>query len=306
MYDLIIIGGGPAGLTAAVYAARKLLKTLLISQDLGGQVNETLRIENYMGYQFIEGPELMEKFDKQVAQYPLEQKVGQANKVALVKRQDGSFEVKSEAGETFQGKAVIFATGKRSRLLNVPGESQFRGKGVSYCAICDAPLFTGMKVAVVGGGNSAMEAAYDLIKMAQHVYIVSLTPLTADPLTISQVKDAPNLTIFIEHQVEEVEGKELVEAVWIKDLKTNQRQKLEVGGVFVEIGLVPNSEPVKGLVKLNPWGEVVITPSCETGVPGLFAAGDVTDVPEKQIVVAAGEGAKAALRADRYLRELGG
>lgn len=304
MYDIIIIGGGPAGLTAAVYAARKLLKTLLISQDLGGQVNETLRIENYMGYQFVEGPELIEKFNKQVAQYPLEQKVGV--KVGGVSRLDGSFEVKIESGETFQSKAVIFATGKRSRSLNVPGEAEFRGKGVSYCAICDAPVFTGMKVAVVGGGNSALEATYDLIKMAEQVYLVSLTPLTGDPITINRVKGAPNLTVFIEHQVEKIEGKEFVEAVQIKDIKTGERKRLEVAGIFVEIGLTPNSEPIKEIVKLNQLGEVKVTTTCETGVPGLFAAGDVTDTPEKQIVIAAGEGAKAALQADRYIRNLGG
>lgn len=304
MYDLIIIGGGPAGLTAAVYSARKLLKVLLISKDLGGQVNETLRIENYMGYQFVEGPELIEKFNKQVAQYPLEQKVG--SRVDRVSRLDSSFEVKTESGETFRSKAVIFATGKRSRLLNVPGEAEFRGKGVSYCAICDAPLFTGMKVAVVGGGNSALEATYDLIKMAEHVYLVSLTPLTGDPITINRVKDAPNLTVFIEHQVEKIEGQEFVEAVQIKDLKTGERKRLGVAGIFVEIGLTPNSESIKELAQLNQWGEVKVTITCETGVPGLFAAGDVTDVPEKQIVVAAGEGSKAALQADRYLRNIGG
>lgn len=304
MYDLIIVGGGPAGLTAAVYSARKLIKTLLVSHDLGGQVNETLRVENYMGYQFIEGPELMVKFDKQVAQYPLEQKIG--SRVDRVDRVDGRFEVKTEAGDVFRGKAVIFATGKRSRLLNVPGEAQFRGKGISYCAICDAPLFSGMKVLVVGGGNSGLEAAYDLLKIAEHVYVLSLTPLTGDPITLNRIKDAPNLTILTEHQVEKIEGSNLVGAAWVKDLKTGQRRKLEVQGVFVEIGLVPNSEPVRHLARLNQWGEVVITPACETGVPGLFAAGDVTDVPEKQIVVAAGEGAKAALQADRYIRNLGG
>jgi len=304
MYDLIIIGGGPAGLTAAVYAARKLIKTLLISQDLGGQVNETLRIENYMGYQFVEGPELIEKFNKQVTQYPLEQKVG--SKVSSVSRLDCHFEVNTESGETFQSKAVILATGKRSRSLNVPGEAEYRGKGVSYCAICDAPVFTGMKVAVVGGGNSALEASYDLIKMAEHVYIVSLTPLTGDPITINRIKDARNLTILLEYQVEKIEGDKFVEAVHIKNIKTGERKRLEVAGIFVEIGLVPNSEPVKEIAVLNQWGEVKVSTTCETGVPGLFAAGDVTDTPEKQIVIAAGEGAKAALQADRYIRNLGG
>lgn len=302
MHDLIIIGAGPAGLTAAVYAARKLLKAVIIGEVMGGQVSGTLRVENYMGYQFIEGPELMEKFNTQVKQYALDQRLG--HRVISLSRQDSFFEVKTDKGETFQGKAVILATGKRARELNVPGEARLRGRGVTYCAICDGPVFTGMKVAVIGGGNSALEAVQDLVKMAQHVHLVSLTPLTADPLTVQKVKDLPNLTILTEHQTEEIAGTDLVEAIWVKDIKTGQKKELEVQGIFVEIGLRPNSDLVKGLARLNQVGEVMVNPACETDVPGLFAAGDVTDVPEKQIVVSAGEGAKAALRADRYLKRL--
>ena len=302
MYDLLIIGGGPAGLTAAVYTARKKLRSLLVSEDLGGQVNETLRVENYMGYQFIEGPELMEKFNSQVRQYPIEVKL--ETKVTELRRLDGGFEAVTDGGVTYRAKAVIYAAGKRARQLNVPGEARLRGKGVTYCAICDGPLFSGEKVAIVGGGNSALEAVNDMVRIAQHVYVVSLTPLTADPILIEKAKDAPNLTIFAEHVTEEVLGQDFVEGIIIRDLKTGEKKRLEVRGVFVEIGLIPNSEPVAGLVRLNEWKEIPINRYCETGVPGLYAAGDVTDVPEKQIVVAAGEGSKAALQAHRYLMRL--
>ena len=306
MYELIIIGGGPAGMTAAVYAARKRIDALLLSKDVGGQVLWTAGVENYMGYQYIEGVELMQKFEGQVTQFPLEQKIGQG--VAALSRTDAGFEVKTEGGDSYQAKAVIIATGKRPRQLNVPGEEKLRGRGVTYCAICDGPIFAGEKVAVIGGGNSALEAANDMVKIAEHVYLVSLTPLTGDQILIDRVKDASNLNIFLEHEVVEIKGSNRVEGVTIKDLKSGKKKsgekKLEVGGVFVEIGLIPNSEIVKGIAKLNRLGEIAVNCACETGVPGLFAAGDVTNIPEKQIVVAAGEGAKAALQAHRYLQRL--
>ncbi len=304
MHDLMIIGGGPAGLAAGVYAARKQLKTLLISGDIGGQINTTWGIENYLGYQFIEGPELIEKFQTQVGQFPIDQKIG--DKVKQLKRVKGGFEAITEAGDTYRSKTAVFATGKKPRKLNVPGETELAGRGVSYCAICDGPVFAGQKVAVVGGGNSALEAVLDLLKIAEHVNLISLTPLTGDSVLSDQLKGAKKLTVFLEHETLEIKGKELVESIRIKGLKSGKEQKLEVGGVFIEIGLVPNSDAVKELVKLNRWGEVIVTPRNETSVPGLFAAGDVTDVPEKQIIVAAGEGAKAALQAHRYLQRLSG
>ena len=302
MHDLIIVGGGPAGIAAGVYAARKQLKTLLISVDIGGQINNTWGIENYLGYQFIEGPELINKFQTQVSQFPIDQKIG--DKVSRVSKIDGGFEAVTEAGDKYQAKAVILATGKKPRKLNVPGETELTGRGVTYCAICDGPVFTGQRVAVVGGGNSALEATLDMVKIAEHVDLVSLTPLTGDPILISQLANAKNLSIFTEHQTVEIKGKDLVEGALIKDIKNGKEKHLDVTGVFIEIGLVPNSDAVKGLVELNKQGEVTITPTCETTVPGLYAAGDVTDVPEKQIIVAAGEGAKAALQAHRYLQRL--
>ncbi len=302
MYDLMIVGGGPAGIAAGVYAARKRLKTLLVSVDIGGQINNTWGIENYLGYQFIEGPELINKFQTQVSQFPIDQKIGE--KVSKLEKIDGGFEAISEGDNRYQARGVIFATGKSPRKLNVPGEAALAGRGVTYCAICDGPVFAGQRVVVVGGGNSALEAALDMVKIAEHVDLVSLTPLTGDSILIDRLNDAKNLSIFTEHQTEEIKGQDLVEGVLIKDLKTGERKQLGVTGVFIEIGLVPNSGAVKGLVELNKWGEVPVSCANETTVPGLYAAGDVTDVPEKQIIVAAGEGAKAALQAHRYLQRL--
>ncbi len=302
MYELIIIGAGPAGMTAAVYAARKRINALLLSKDLGGQPLTTVGIENYMGYQYIEGPELMQKFEEQVKQFPLEQRIGQG--ASSLSRLDAGFEVGTDQGESYRAKAVIIATGKRPRPLNVPGEERLRGRGVTYCAICDGPIFAGEKVAVIGGGNSALEAAGDMVKIAEHVHLVSITPLTGDQILIDNLKDASNLSTFLEHEVVEVEGSSRVEGIAIRDLKTGEGKKLEVGGIFVEIGLIPNSELARDIVKLNEVGEIEVNYACETGVPGLFAAGDVTDVPEKQIVIAAGEGSKAALRAHKYLQRL--
>ena len=304
MYELIIIGAGPAGMTAAVYTARKKLDTLLISYDVGGQVLWTTTIENYMGYQFIEGSELIQKFEQQVRQFPSDVKIRIGQRAESVSRIDGGFEVRSDKGETYQAKAVIFATGKRSRQLNVPGEKKLLGRGVTYCAICDGPLFAGEKVAVIGGGNSALEAAESMIKIAQQVYLISLTPLTGDQILIDKVTGASNLAIFLEHEVLGIEGESRVEGMKIRDLKSKQERELRVNGIFIEIGLVPNSEAIKGLTSLNRLGEVEVNCANETDVPGLFAAGDVTNVPEKQIVVAAGEGAKAALQAHRYLQRL--
>jgi alkyl hydroperoxide reductase subunit F len=302
MYELIIIGAGPAGMTAAVYAARKKLNAVLISYDIGGQVLWTAGVENYMGYQFIEGPDLMQKFQEQVKQFPLDMKTG--GRVSNLSRIDGGFEVRTDKGESYRARAAIIATGKRPRQLNVPGEEKLRGRGVTYCAICDGPLFASENVAVIGGGNSALEAAEDMVKIAEHVYLVSVTPLTGDQILIDKVKDANNLTMFLEHEVLEVKGESRVEGIKVRDLKSKQERELDASGIFIEIGLIPNSEPFKGIVRLNRLGEIEVNCANETGVLGLFAAGDVTNVPEKQIVVAAGEGAKAALQAHRYLQRL--
>ena len=302
MYEIIIVGGGPAGMSASVYAARKRLNTLIITSDIGGQVNWTSGVENYLGYQFIEGADLIGKFQKQVNQFPIDRKIGV--KVSQIKKIDGGFEVISESGEIFQGKVVVLASGKRPRLLNVEGEKELTGRGVTYCATCDGPVFTGQKVAVIGGGNSAIEAALDMVKLAEHVDMVSVTPLTGDTIMIEKLADAKNLTIYTNYQTEKILGQGLTDGIIIKEIKTGDTKQLDDTGIFVEIGLEPNSDMVKDLLKLNESGEVPINIACETEIPGFFAAGDVTIVPEKQIVIAAGEGAKAALQAHRYLQRM--
>lgn len=302
MFDMIIIGAGPAGLSASVYAARKQMKTLLISVDIGGQINTTLGIENYLGYQFIEGPDLIDKFNTQIDKYPIEQDIG--SKVTQLNKIKGGFQAITEDGNKYESKVIVFAAGKKPKKLNIPGEAEFTGKGVSYCAICDGPVFARKRVAVVGGGNSALEAVLDLIKIAEHVDMVSLTQLTGDQVLINQLKGVKNLDIFLEYKTQQVEGEGFVTSMTIEDTKSKEKKKLNVSGVFIEIGMVPNSEPVKHLIKLNRFGEIPVNCSCETELAGLYAAGDVTNVPEKQIVIAAGEGAKAALQAHRYLQRL--
>jgi len=302
MYELIILGGGPAGMTAAVYAARKRITTMLLSKDIGGQVIWTMGIENYMGYQFIEGTELMKKFEEQVKQFPLEMKIGPG--ATHIRKVDGGFEVEADDGATYQAKAVIVATGKRPRPLNVPGEERLRGRGVAYCSICDGPIFAGQRVAVIGGGNSALEAAEEMVKIAEHVDLVSITPLTGDQVLIDKITPAPNISIFLEYEVLEIRGADRVEAITIRHLKTGETDELAVGGIFVEIGLIPNSDLARDVVNRNSAGEIEVNCRNETNVAGLFAAGDVTNVPEKQIVVAAGEGAKASLAAHRYLQRI--
>ena len=302
MYDLIIIGGGPAGTTATVYAARKKINALLLAKNIGGQVVTTSGIENYMGYQHVEGTELMEKFEMQLKQFPIERKVG--DEVISVSLSNGEFVVKTADGQNFESKAVIVATGKLPRGLNVPGESLLIGRGVSYCSVCDAPLFRGEQVAVIGGGNSAAEAIDDLLKIAERVYSILEADAIWDGVFWDRFANNPKLTVFHSHKVTKIEGSDRVEAIMIQDVKTGEKQKLAVRGIFIEVGLIPNSSLVKDIARLNSNMEIEVNCNCETSVPGLFAAGDVASTPEKQIIIAAGEGAKAALQAHRYLQRL--
>ncbi|MBE3587553.1 MAG: FAD-dependent oxidoreductase [Thermoanaerobacteraceae bacterium] len=298
MYDVTIIGMGPAGLTAAVYAARKKLSTVLIGEKYGGQMATAPGVENYMGFQYIEGPELLAKFEENVKKYPVERVEGRVVKIG---RQNGHFVTRTADGREFSSRTVIVATGKVPRRLNAPGERELTGRGVSYCAVCDAPLFAGMEVAVVGGGNAALSAAYDLIKIARQVYVVSLENWIADPVIIDKVKDAPNLTKLVGYETVCIEGEDRVTGIVLRSLATGEEKKLPVQGVFVEVGSVPSTDFVDGLLELNEKGEIKVECDCTTSVPGAFAAGDVSSIPEKQVIVAAGEGAKAALGAYRYL-----
>lgn len=299
MYELIIIGGGPAGMTAAVYTARKRLKALMLTKDFGGQPMWTMDIENYMGYQFITGPELMDKFDAQVRKFPIEIKYEEVT--SLAQNADGTFSIISDGGR-YQAQAVIIASGKRPRRLEVPGETEFTGRGVSYCATCDGPLFAGKNVAVIGGGNSALQAAIEVSGIAAKVYLISLEGYNAEPIIIEKLKElAQPVTEFSGYTTTEVRGAQVVETLVIVNNETKEATELAVQGVFVEIGLLPNSEYCEKILNLNKYREVVTDCRTRTVIPGLFAAGDVTSGPDKQIVIAAGDGAKAAMVAYEYL-----
>ncbi len=303
-YDLAIIGGGPAGMTAAVYAARKKLKTLLISKDLGGQVLSTTEVENYMGYQYIEGRQLMDKFKEQMRHFPIDQEIGE--EIEKLDKEEKIFSLLTRTGKKFRAKTVIIASGKRSRSLNVPGEKKLVGRGISYCSICDAPFFEGKEVAVIGGGNSAFEAALDLVKIVSRIYLIDIaSSWRADPILVEQMKkENEKVTFFPAHKITEMKGKDKLEGITIEGLNRKETKHLPVQGLFIEIGLIPNSEFARSLVELNQIGEIVVDCSNHTSIPGLFAAGDVSSVPEKQIIIAAGEGAKATLIAHQYLVRL--
>lgn len=297
IYDLIIVGGGPAGITACVYAARKRMDFLVITGDIGGQTAWSGDIENYTGYQFITGPDLVQKFEEHMRSYDASVKEGEG--VTEVEKSGELVLVKTNKGVEYQAKSVIIASGKRSKELNVPGEKEYKNKGVSYCATCDGPIFSGKDVAIIGGGNSAMDACLQLIKIARQVYIINNTPdLSGDAIMRKKVEEAANVSILNNSKVTAVLGDKMVNAIRID--QKGQEKTLSVQGIFVEIGLIPNSDFIKGVEK-NSRGEITINNRNETSIPGIFAAGDVTDVPEKQIIIAAGEGSKACLSAFRYL-----
>ncbi len=296
IYGLILVSAGPAGLTASVYAARNRMDFLVITGDIGGQTAWSGDIENYTGYQFIAGPDLVHKFEEHMRSYDTSVREGEG--VIEVERTGDLISVKSNKSE-YQAKSVIIASGKRSRELGVPGEKEYKNKGISYCATCDGPLFNGKIVAVIGGGNSALDAALQLIRIAKLVYIINNTPkLGGDTIMRQKVEAAENVKIFNNSKVSAVLGDKMVKAIKLN--REEKEETLSLEGVFVEIGLIPNSDFVKG-VERNSLGEIKINSRNETNVPGIFAAGDVTDVPEKQIVIAAGEGSKACLSAFRYL-----
>ncbi len=296
MFDLIVIGAGPAGITASVYAARKKMNILVVTKDIGGQAALSGDIENYTGYQFITGPELAAKFEEHLRKYDVTLK---ENEEAIeLEKKDNIVYIKTNK-EEYEAKAAIIASGKRSKELNVPGEKEFKNKGLSYCATCDAPLFSGKDVAVIGGGNSALDAVLQLIKIAQRIYIINNTAqLGGDPVMREKVEQSKMVTVLNNTQVTALLGDKFAKAIKIK--KEGKEEQLSVQGVFVEIGLIPNAEFAKELEK-NALGEIKVNCHNETNLPGIFAVGDVTDVPEKQIIIAAGEGAKAALSAFRYL-----
>lgn len=297
VYDLIIIGAGPAGMTAGVFAARKGLKTLILSKDIGGQVNWTSDIENYMGFQEIDGPALVEKFEEQVGGLRLEKKLAE---IRSLTREKALFKIHTAAQEDYQGKVVIIASGKKPKTLNVPGEVAFRNKGVSYCATCDGPLFRNLPVAVVGGGNSALKSVLDLKNYTADIHLIYPEQLTADAVLIDRLEPFEQLKQYPGHTVVEIKGGQSVEKVVLEETSTKHRFEIQVQGVFIEIGLETNIDFLEKSVELNEVHEIKVDCFCRTNLPGLYAAGDVTTVPEKQIIIAAGEGAKAALKAWEY------
>jgi len=300
VYDLLILGGGPASMSAAIYAARKMLNVGIITRDFGGQVRETTEVENWLGFQAINAMDLADMFEQHVKSFHVS--VSLAVLATKVLKEGEVFKVQTDNGNSYTSRALIFATGNRHRPLDVPGEKALVGRGVAYCSTCDAPLFSGKKVVVVGGGNSAFTTAADLLKVDAEVILVNFEKgWQADEVLQARIKKAEKARFLDHSQVLRIDGKDTVEAVWIKTRDGDKEEKLDVGGVFVEIGLSPNSESVKGLVELNANGEVIVDCGCRTSVEGLFGAGDVTTVPHKQIVIAAGEGAKAALSAYDYL-----
>lgn len=297
IYDIIIIGAGPAGITAGVYAARKKIKCLVLTMDIGGQAAWSGDIENYTGYQFITGPDLASKFEEHIKNYKIDVKEG--TRVKSLEKKDGLVHVITEDGEYTSYTAVI-ASGKRTKELGVKGEQEYKNKGVTYCATCDGPVFEGKDVLVVGGGNSALDAVLQLVRIANKVYVVNIaSDLTGDIIERDKIMSYEKVQVFNESEVTEIFGEKFVSGVKFKN-RDNEEKTLEVQGVFIEIGLRPNSEFVTDIEK-NKIGEIIVNCQTETSIPGVFAAGDVTNVIEKQIIIAAGEGAKASLRAFKYL-----
>jgi alkyl hydroperoxide reductase subunit F len=303
-FEMLIVGGGPAGAAAAVYAARKGIRTGVVAERFGGQTNDTMAIENYISVQETDGPKFAAALEAQVRQYGVEiMNLQRVDQLIPATEPGGLIEVKLANGGSLMSRSVILSTGARWRNVGAPGEDQYRNKGVAYCPHCDGPLFKGKRVAVIGGGNSGVEAAIDLAGIVKHVTLIEFAEqLKADAVLVTKLKSLPNVTIHTHAQTMEITGDgHIVNGMRYKDRATEQEHHLELEGVFVQIGLVPNTEWLKGTLELSKYGEIVIDAKGHTNLPGVFAAGDATTVPFKQIVIAAGDGAKSALSAFDYL-----
>jgi alkyl hydroperoxide reductase subunit F len=297
VYDLLIIGAGPAGLSASVYAARKGLTVGVIGEKLGGQVNDTSSVENYMGFEYVTGEGLSQSFEKHAKSLDID--FLEHAKVKTLKSAE-SFVLHADNYMTYKSKTVLIGTGSKSRKLGVPGEDAFYGKGVTYCAICDGPLFKDKTVTVVGGGNSAVEAAIDLSKIAKKVYLVHRSEFRADQILIDKLMTLENVDIHLGTQIKSIYGEQTVMGI---EVDGTYKGHIETEGVLVEIGYLPNSQFLDE-IHLNDRGEIIIDQNNMTNIPGVFAAGDVTTEKHKQIIVAASEGAKAALSINDYINNL--
>ncbi len=300
VWDLTVIGAGPAGMTAAIYAVRKGLKVLLVSRDIGGQVLETDIIDNYPPEYNASGPDLMQDFLNHLRNYNIDTLFGE--EVVEIKHKEDGHQILVKSGKKINTGAVIISAGTKKRHLGVSGESQLKDKGVSYCATCDGFIYEGKPVAVVGGGNSGLEAALDMAKIAEKVYLlVRSERLSGDQTLQDKVMNSEKIEICWSYQAVKINGDDKVESVIIKNLNTGKQRNLDVEAIFIEIGLLPNSGFICEDLEINDYNEVVIDADNKTSVEGIYAAGDITDIKDKQIIVAAAEGAKAALRANEYL-----
>lgn len=298
-FDVLVVGGGPAGASAAIYAARKGIRTGIVAERFGGQVMDTLGIENFISNKYTEGPKLMASVESHVNDYDIDvMKLQQAKAL----RKNDLVELELENGAVIKSKTVILSTGARWRNVGVPGEAEFKNKGVAYCPHCDGPLFEGKDVAVIGGGNSGIEAAIDLAGVVKHVTVLEFMPeLKADAVLQERLYSLPNVTVIKNAQTTEITGDDKVNGISYKDRDTGEEHHIELAGVFVQIGLVPNTEWLGDSVERNRMGEIVIDKHGATNVPGVFAAGDCTDTPYKQIIISMGSGATASLGAFDYL-----
>ncbi|WOI47745.1 alkyl hydroperoxide reductase subunit F [Acidovorax sp. BLS4] len=303
-FDVLVVGGGPAGAAAAVYAARKGIRTGVAAERFGGQVNDTLDIENYISISKTDGPRFAAALEQHVRDYEVDlMNLQRAKALKPAAAEGGLIEVELENGGTLRSRTVILSTGARWRNMNVPGEDQYRTKGVTYCPHCDGPLFKGKRVAVIGGGNSGVEAAIDLSGVVAHVTLLEFAAdLKADAVLQRKLRSLPNVTVITQAQTTEVLGDgNRVTGLAYQDRVSGEAKQLALEGIFVQIGLLPNTQWLQGTVELSKFGEIVVDSHGRTNVPGVFAAGDVTTVPYKQIIIAAGEGAKAALGAFDHL-----
>ena len=303
-FDVLIIGGGPAGAAAAVYAARKGIRTGIASEKFGGQTLDTLGIENFISIKETEGPKFALALEEHVRAYDVDIMNMQRAKALIPNTGPGNdlIEVQLESGASLKSKSIIISTGARWRNINVPGEAEFKNKGVAYCPHCDGPLFKGKHVAVVGGGNSGVEAAIDLAGVVGHVTLIEFDKaLRADAVLQRKLHSLKNVTVLTNAQTTEITGEQTVNGLVYQDRASNDLHTVALDGVFIQIGLVPNTDWLKGVVELSKHGEIVVDAKGQTSVPGVFAAGDATTVPFKQIIIAAGDGAKAALGAFDHL-----
>ncbi|AJD48764.1 alkyl hydroperoxide reductase subunit F [Isoalcanivorax pacificus W11-5] len=302
-FDVLVVGGGPAGAASAIYAARKGIRTGVAAERFGGQVLDTMAIENFISVTETEGPKLATALEQHVREYDVDIMNLQRAEQLIPGTDGGLHEVKFASGASLKAKTLILATGARWREVNVPGEKEYRGRGVAYCPHCDGPLFKGKRVAVIGGGNSGVEAAIDLAGIVEHVTLLEFdSKLRADAVLQKKLHSLKNVTVIVSAQTSEITGDGTrVNGLVYKDRNSNEEYRVDLAGVFVQIGLVPNTDWLKGTVELSRFGEIITDARGETSVPGIFAAGDVTTVPYKQIVIAVGEGAKASLSAFDYL-----